>query len=349
MTNRKIKYIKRRVTAVLIGTVVIISTVLFTININSSGIGKEEGKGGQAKTYLMPETTLVIDSSETFSKDQMQGAQDMNFETIKATKFYTTSNTVKTGADISSSYSILANVDTHEIIAGWDYDERVYPASLTKIMTILVAAENVDNLEDTFTMTDDIIIPLVNVQASRAGFKDGEKVKIIDLFYGAVLPSGADATVALADYVAGSEEEFIKLMNKKASELGLTNTHFCNTSGLHDKEHYTTLTEFAIILEYAMKNDLCRKLLSTYQYTTASTPQNPDGILLTSTMFSRMFGDEVPGVTIEGGKTGFTDEAGNCLATFAVKDGTEYLAITIKGSGQYAGIYDAINLYKNYL
>ncbi len=105
----------------------------------------------------------------------------------------------------------------------------------------------------------------------------------------------------------------------------------------------------AVILEYALQNDLCRKVLSTYQYTTSRTKEHPQGILLESTMFSRMYGDEVEGVQIEGGKTGFTDEAENCLASFAVKDGHEYIAVTAGSYDYWLTVYDAFELYGNYL
>ena len=200
-------------------------------------------------------------------------------------------------------------------------------------MTLLVAVENIENLDDTFLMTNEILYPLNLQDASVAGFLGGENVTIRDLLYGLALPSGADAAVAIADYVAGSEEEFAVLMNEKVEELGLKNTHFVTTSGLHDENHYSTLADIAVILQEAMDNNLCRQILSTYQYRTESTDEHPNGILLTSTMFSRMKGneDEDIGVDIVGGKTGYTNEAGHCLASFARKDGKEYIAVLGKG------------------
>ena len=103
------------------------------------------------------------------------------------------------------------------------------------------------------------------------------------------------------------------------------------------------------MLEYALQDDMCREILSTYQYKTKVTKEHPEGILLESTMFSRMYGDEAEGVTILGGKTGYTAEAGNCLASFAVKDGKEYIAVTVKGQSKWKPIFDSFEIYEKYI
>lgn len=253
------------------------------------------------------------------------------------------------GEDIVSKSGVLINVTDNKIVAGRNAEKKIYPASMTKIMTLIVAVENMDSLDDTFTMTHELIAPLVDAEASRAGFEVGETVTVEDMIYGAVLPSGADATVGLAVKLCGSEEAFVDLMNEKVEYMGLKNTHFCNTSGLHDENHYSTPVEIGMIMEYAMQIDLCRKVLSTYQYTTSSTPQHPKGIPLESTMFGRMYGDEVVGASIEGGKTGYTDEAQNCLATFGKKGGKEYVTVTSLSYDYWLSIHDAFNIYANYI
>lgn len=250
---------------------------------------------------------------------------------------------------VTSENGVLIDVENNTILAQRNCDARIYPASLTKIMTLIVAVENINDLNKTFTMTSEILNPLVNAGATRAGFEVGEPIKLVDMLYGAILPSGADATIGLAESISGTEADFVTLMNAKVQSLGLKNTHFVNTSGLHDENHYSTPVDMAMILEYAMQNDLCRQILSTYQYTTGITTQHPQGILLESTMFSRMYGTEAENVTILGGKMGYTDEAGNCLASFATKNGKEYIAVTTKGAGKYAPIFDSINIYGNYL
>lgn len=252
---------------------------------------------------------------------------------------------------VDSDYGILINLDTMSVVADKKGDDRIYPASMTKVMTLIVAVENLKDLNETFTFTNELIDPLVNEEASRAGFDPDETVPVTDLLYGTVLPSGADATSALAIVVAGGEREFVKLMNKKANEMGLMNTHFMNASGLHDEYHYSTCHEMALILNYAMQNELCAKILSAVQYTTTKTPQHPDGIELYSTMFSRMYGNEAVGVTIKAGKTGYTNEGGNCLVSYAIKDsdGTRYILATAHASGQWKPTYDAIHAYAKYV
>lgn len=255
----------------------------------------------------------------------------------------------KFGDDITSKAGVLIDVTDNRIIAGRDEEKIIYPASMTKVMTLIIAVENMESPDDTFTMTQEILEPLVDADASRAGFEVGETVTVKDMLYGAVLPSGADATVGLAVKLCGSEESFVKLMNEKAEYLGLENTHFMNTSGLHDKNHYTTSVEMAMIMEYAMQNELCREVLSTYQYTTSKTKEHPEGIQLESTMFGRMYGDEVEGAVIEAGKTGYTDEAENCLVTFGTKGGKEYVTVTSLSYDYWLTIHDAFNIYANYI
>ena len=164
--------------------------------------------------------------------------------------------------ELYSEHAILIDLETNTVIAEKDPDAKIYPASMTKVMTALVACEQITDWDATFTMTQAIIDPLFLSDATMAGFVNGEEVSMTDLVYGALLPSGAEATEALAQTIAGSTEGFVALMNEKAAELGLTNTHFVNDSGLHDENHYTTVREMAVILEAAMANERCRAALS---------------------------------------------------------------------------------------
>lgn len=253
---------------------------------------------------------------------------------------------------MDASHAILVDLTTGEAVAQRLADERIYPASMTKIMTVLVACESLTaaELESTFTMTAEIVDAAIAEGASRAGFEPGERVKLIDLLYGAALPSGADATAALAQYLAGSEKAYVELMNEKAAELGLTKTHFVTASGLHDDDHYSTVREIAALMAYAMENELCRALLSAASYTTAATEQHPYGITLYSTTFSRMSTTTYGPVTVVAGKTGYTEEARFCLASLATRsDGREYILVTVGGSSKYAPVYDCDAVYGKYL
>ncbi len=263
-----------------------------------------------------------------------------------------TEDTVTLGSEIESEYAILIDLESNTIAAEKSSDAVIYPASLTKVMTLIVAVENLseEQLSDTFTMTYEIINPLVAQEASRAGFMVSEKVPIIDLLYGAILPSGADATEALAIYIAGSEEDFVRLMNKKAESMGLSRTQFTNASGLHNYSHYSTVHEMALILEYAMQNELCRTVLTTKEYTTSRTAKNPEGLKLYSDTFNRMYGDEPEGAEVIAGKTGFTSQAKHCLVSYAVTDsGRPYIFVSAYAQeNKYSPIFDCIEVYSSY-
>jgi len=260
-------------------------------------------------------------------------------------------NVTVLGDTIDSANAALISLEDNTILAHKGGNERIYPASMTKIMTLLVAYEQLENLEETFTVTSGIIDPLYLAEASLAGFSPGETVTVRDLLYGTVLPSGAEAAVSLAILTAGSEEDFVALMNEKAKEMGLTHTHFTNCSGLHDKDHYSSCTEIAMILAYAMQYDVCREILSTYRYTTEPTNKHPEGVSMVSTMFSRMYGDEADGVTVIAGKTGYTHQAGQCLASYATADGTDlaYILVTAGAEGKFEPIFDALDIYSDYV
>lgn len=256
-----------------------------------------------------------------------------------------TAATVELGGTVNAEYAVLVDVTENRIVAQKRPDAKVYPASVTKVMTLLVAVENATDMTQTYEMSYNFLDTLYWQQATVAGFSSGERVTVKDMLYGCILPSGADATIGLANLLAGSEESFADWMNAKAAELGLKNTHFVNTSGLHDNNHYTTALDMAVVLAAAMQDDTCREVLSTYQYTTASTPQHPDGLLLTSTMFSRMYGDEPEGATIIAGKTGYTAEAGHTMASYAKGDnGHDYIFVSMDGTDKWKATYDAINV-----
>ncbi len=258
--------------------------------------------------------------------------------------------------DIDSANGILIDLSTNRVIANKNGNDRIYPASMTKVMTLIVAYENSPDLNATFTMTQEIADETYLAGASVAGFYPGEQVPVIDLLYGTALPSGADATSALSQLIAGSEEAFVQMMNDKVEQMGLTGTHFVTASGLHDDDHYSTCHDIAKILEYAISIPELRKILGTYTYTTTPTPQHSKGINLYSTMYLKMRGDEAGEVYVQGGKTGYTPEAHNCLASFAAYCSSDtadevtpqFILVTAGGIGEYAPIYDAIDAYKIY-
>ena len=148
---------------------------------------------------------------------------------------------------INSPYAVLMQVKGGKIIGNMKGDEKIYPASMTKIMTVIVAIENLDDLDEEITLTQEMFAGLYEQDATQAGFQPGETVRAIDLLYGAMLPSGAECCIALADTVGGSRDGFVEMMNKKAQKLGMNGTHFCDTTGLHDPDHYSTVRDIAVL------------------------------------------------------------------------------------------------------
>ena len=259
-------------------------------------------------------------------------------------------NTRTLDLELYSSSAVLVDVQSGTVLAEKGMDEKIYPASMTKVMTLLVAAENLPDLDATFTMTQAIIDPLYLAGASMAGYVNGETVTMRDLLYGAVVPSGAEATEALAQAVAGSEEAFVAMMNEKAAALGLTNTHFMNTSGLHDENHYSTVREIALILQAALENETCTEILSAENYRASETEQHPDGLAMTNKFLYRVHHEyALNGAEITAAKTGYTAEAMNCCAsTGTTPDGRSVICVTANAwTGEFC-IEDHIALYTKY-
>ena len=250
--------------------------------------------------------------------------------------------------DIYSCSAILTDMEGN-VLFSVDPDSRLYPASLTKMMTAIVAIENISDLSKMTTIPSSIFAYTTEQDASVAGFSPNENVCYFDLLYGTLLSSGAECCLTLAYDVAGTEESFVSMMNAKASELGMTNTHFTNVCGLHDDDHYSTAGDMHKLLAYSLKNEEFKKIFTTSDRKVLSS-MHPDGLKLVSTMFSAMSSPDFRGGKILGGKTGYTDEAGLCLASLAQIDGEEYMLVTMGASGSHVTepyhIYDTVKVYE---
>ena len=249
---------------------------------------------------------------------------------------------------INSPYALLMCRDGTEL-GQESADASIYPASMTKIMTVLLGVENIPDLDAEVTLDPDIFNDLWAENASMAGFAPGETVTVRDILYGSLLPSGAECSVTIAQLVDSGVEAFADRMNNRAAEIGMQHTHFTNPTGLHDPEHVSTVRDIAMLLNTALENPTFREIFTTRSYTTTSTDAHPGGIQLYSRMFS-MLGDRViPGVTLLGGKTGFTDLAGQCLASLAECGGEEYILVTAgapsNNDEDLLHIEDAITVY----
>ena len=252
--------------------------------------------------------------------------------------------------DLYSSNAILVNLDNNQVLLDKNSEERIYPASLTKMMTVLVSIEHIQNLQQEVVLPKNIFHDLYEKNASMAGFLPNEQLTVENLLYGSMLPSGAEASIGLAEYITGSEEEFVKLMNNKAQQLGMINTHFMNTTGLHHPEHYTTVQDITLLLQYALTNSEFRQIYTAERYSIKQTNRHPEGMTFTNRMFQHMTSGELSAGEILGGKTGYTEEAGLCLASLATVNGQEYILVTVGAKGdprteQY-NITDAFLVYR---
>lgn len=263
---------------------------------------------------------------------------------------HTTDDTNGFSDSIISEYGIMIDVESGEILAqknGW---ERINPASMTKILTVLVAAEHMTDLEGTFTMTIEITDYSFLNDCSNVGFAVGEEIPVRDLFYGTALQSGADAALGLAYYVAGSHEAFVDMMNEKLEELGLSETtHFTNCVGLYDENHYSTAYDMAVILKEAADNEFCRQILSEHHYVTTPTAEHPEGIDI-SNWFLRRIEDRDTHGEVLCAKTGYVVQSKNCAASLAADhNGREYICVTAGSDSSWTCIRDHVELYQRYL
>jgi D-alanyl-D-alanine carboxypeptidase len=241
---------------------------------------------------------------------------------------------------ITSDYLYLEDADTGQVLWSVNPDEKIYPASMTKMMTEILAIEALSDTSSTITITSEMLSGLSEANATVAGFAVGDTPTVLDCLYGAALPSGADAVNALAITVSGSIDAFVDLMNQKAAELGMTNTHFTNATGLYDDNHYSTVHDIAILMKYCLNSDLFHSLISTPSYTTTT------GLVLNSTFWKYLTAGggniDIPG--FEGAKTGYTSNAGNCFASTGTENGIHIILVTAHSMSAH-GIVDASTVY----
>lgn len=262
-----------------------------------------------------------------------------------------TENTKTVEDSFPSEYVILTDLDTGEIIAQKNADARINPASMTKILTLLVAVENIPDTSGTYTMNFDISDYCYVNKCSVVGYLVDEVIPVSELFYGCILNSGADACLALADVAAGSHENFVVLMNKKLEELGLSDTaHFTNCVGLYDEEHYCTVGDIATILKAALENEKAREVLSTRVFTISATNKHASPQDMSNWFIRRIEDYDTGVVDVLYAKTGYVSQSGFCAASGGVtEDGKTYLCVTGKSTSTKQSTYDHAALYRQYI
>ncbi len=251
---------------------------------------------------------------------------------------YASEDAEATAASLISQYAYVYDPDTQQVLLDKAADEKMYPASMTKIMTAVVVLDNNPDLAATVTITDEMLAGLYEANASVVGYSAGAAPTVNDLLYGTILPSGADAVNALAFYTAGSIEAFVEMMNAKAAELGMSGTHFVNPTGLHDDNHYSTCHDIAVLLEYALQNETFRTVFEAETYTDTT------GITMEATVLPYTAANQIAMPGFLGDKTGYTLEAGHCMASYSELNGMNIITITAQGmTGMYepSHVYDA--------
>lgn len=279
--------------------------------------------------------------------------------------------TAAIGDELESTYAIVVDEQDGKVVAQKNAHERMYPASMTKVMTVLVAAEQAEQsaladvdknasdadkeeainnkLNELVTITKEATDYSYVHDCSTTGFLDGEQVPLRDVFNGTILPSGGESAYQLAVYTAGSMEAFVDMMNQKAADLGISETtHFANPVGIYDDNNYSTAYDMAIIMQAAMSDDICKEVLSNHTYSTAVTEQHPESLNI-SNLFLRRIEDHMTSGTVIGAKTGFVNQSGNCAVSYEkAASGKTYICVTAGATSGWHCIYNHVDLYNAY-
>lgn len=273
--------------------------------------------------------------------------QTTNYFQQQSQGFLRTAMTLK--PEVNANFAILVDADAGLVVAEKNGSAKMYPASMTKVMTLLVACEHITDLNEKLEITQDIVDYVKKEGASNCGFKAGEQVTMQDLLYGLILPSGADAALALVRRIAGSEEQFVALMNQKAQQLGISaTTHFTNCTGLYNDNHYSTAEDMAIIMRAASQNSVAATILTTRSYTTQANNKRSTGLSF-SNLFLKRIDTQTTGGQVNFAKTGYVAKAGNCAVSyFTAASGRHYICVTGKTSGAWNVVSAHAALYSQY-
>lgn len=230
------------------------------------------------------------------------------------------------GPVTSAQSAILMNVDTGAVLYAKNIHKKSFPASTTKILTCLVAMEQ-GNLDDTVTFSNEAVFSVPG-DGSNMGMDVGEAITMEQCLYGILVGSANEAANAVGEHIAGSIDGFVDLMNERAAELGCTDSHFMNTNGLHDDNHYTTAYDLALISSAFFRNDMLCKIGNTASYEFTATPTQPDDFILRNK--HKMITGEVAYDGVLGGKTGYTDNSRQTLVTCAERNGMRLVCVVFR-------------------
>ena len=246
------------------------------------------------------------------------------------------------GPDIKSTSAILVEAQSGRVVYEKEADAKAYPASTTKIMTALLAVENLDPAT-VLTASETAI--QIDRDGSNMGILSGEELTVEQLLYGLLVHSANDAANVLAEAVAGEISAFVDQMNIRAAELGMTGTHFVNTHGYHDEEHYTTARDLLKLATCAMENELFRKVVATGTYEIPPTNKYKEPRILSNSncMVNPLRDHRYAYIGAAGIKTGHTSDAGACLVSYAERKGVAFYCVTLNAPVEYEGNYSFLD------
>lgn len=241
------------------------------------------------------------------------------------------------GFEVSAEGALVASLDTGDILYSKNADKKLYPASLTKIMTALVLLENTPDIDsEIITVSESAIRSLDGTDSSVGGLMIGEKLTARQALYFLLMSSANECANAIAEHYGNGEiSNFVSMMNQKAEDLGLGGTHYANAHGLHDLEHYTTVSDVYKITIEALKYDVFEEVVSTRRYQMPATNMQGARTLVTTNFLqdpNNGLGYSHYYQYASGVKTGYTDEAGRCLVSTASKNGYNYICVLMKSA-----------------
>ena len=281
---------------------------------------------------ILPFLIMILTASYVFADDLSSLDDEFDIsEILNSMESMETSSNPSELPTINSRAYVVIDRKSNTILTGKNENQKKKMASTTKIMTCLVVIENA-NLSDTVEISK----KAASTGGSRLGLKTGDKITVIDLLYGLMMRSGNDAAVALAEYVSGSISSFAELMNNKASELGLSNTHFVTPHGLDEDEHYTTAYELALLSNHALNNEIFAKIVGTKNYTITINGY-PKSLTNTNELLGVLNG-------VYGIKTGFTNGANRCLVTCCKRGDMDIICVVLGADSKKYRTTDSIKL-----
>ncbi len=322
--------------AAAVTAVAVLLALIFILVLGQGEQADVSNNSGDVSSNVSGNISHVVDmsqqsdeSSGDISNDASGDTSDTRGEASEAPQsVYAISSDI-----LNSGYACLLDRSTGDVIAAKNANIRIAPASLTKMATAITVIEMCDDLDKMLTVTRKTVDDMYLEGASVVGFLANEQASVIDMLYGVMLPSGADAAITLAEHFGGSESGFVELMNQKMTDIGLADTHFVNVTGLDADEHYSTAADMALLLNYCLQNETFRTICTSDYYVITSPTMHEGGIELYHTVFSGFKKAGIENKYCLGGKTGTTENAGRCLAALCLVDGKEYITVTLGAGG----------------